>query len=281
MSRPRPSPQGTPTASCRLPHAADQAPPTARRSAIFRPGQFSLPSLFSASQILQQRGPALSTTLLPQTLCSQFAENPLPVSRLRHEVGEMRNTHKPRVPTRREVPGSKQVCATSERYDRGRLGLQVVELLQQAFDTFGHDIRIRGQAAHQVARLQHHRPFDDVGHVGAVEGRTGEGEPDLVVLSPGTRRMEIAKQRGLVSGEIQPKHYHIAPEHPEQGWVLIRIKDGEITLMRLGPSVPLRPNSPARVRAVLLLDAVEGLAVNHGFEMVPPLGRPGAVRHAP
>jgi len=88
--------------------------------------------------------------------------------------------------------------------------------------------------------------------------------------------MEVAKWRGQVPGEIQPKHYDIAPEHPEQVWVPIRIKDGEVALIRLGPSMRLRPNSPARVRAVLLLDAVEGLSVNHGFEMVPRLARPGA-----
>jgi hypothetical protein len=243
--------------------------------------QFSLPSRFSASQLLRQRGPALSTTLLPQTpLCSQFAENPLPVSRWRDVVTVMRNTHKPRVPIRGEVLGSKQVCAASKCYDCGRLGLQVVELFQQEFDTFGHDMRFFGQAAHQVARLQHPHPFDDVGHVGAVEGRTSEGEPDLVVLPFGLRIMEVAKRHGLLPGEIQPKHYHIAPENPEQGWVPIRIKDSEVALIRLGPSVRLRPNSPARVRAVLLLDAVEGLSVNHGFEMLAPLARPG-VSHAP
>jgi hypothetical protein len=86
--------------------------------------------------------------------------------------------------------------------------------------------------------------------------------------------MEVAKRQGQVSGEIQPKHYQIAPEYTEQGWVLIRIKDGEVAHIRLGLSVRLRPNSPAHVPAVLLLDAVEGLSVNHGFEIVPPLARP-------
>jgi hypothetical protein len=37
---------------------------------------------------------------------------------------------------------------------------------------------------------------------------------------------------------------------------------------------------PARVRAVLLLDAVEGLSVNHGFEMVPWLAAPGSAAAA-
>ena len=137
-------------------------------------------------------------------LCAQFAENPLPVSRCRDVVGVMRNTHKPRVPIRGEVLGSKQVCATSKCYDCGRLGLQVVELFQQAFDTFGHDMLICGQEAHQVARLQHHHPFDDVGHVGAVEGRTSEGEPDLVVLPLGLRIMEVAKRRGPALERFNP-----------------------------------------------------------------------------
>src|SRR5271156_5660386 len=103
----------------------DEEPPGPTRSATRSrsTAQFSLPSRFSASRLLQQRGPALSTTLLPQTLCSQFAENQLPVSRLPHELGEMRNTHKPRVPIRGELLGSKQVRATSKCYDRRRLGL--------------------------------------------------------------------------------------------------------------------------------------------------------------
>jgi hypothetical protein len=124
------------TGGCYRPRSASRSATRSRSTA-----QFSLPSRFSASQLLQQRGPALSTTLLPQTLCSQFAENRLPVSRLPDEVGEMRHTHKPRVPIRGEVLGSMQVCATSKCYNRGRLGVQVVELVQQAFDTFGHDIR--------------------------------------------------------------------------------------------------------------------------------------------
>ena len=159
------------TRRCYCPRSASRSATRSRRTA-----QFSLPSRFSASQLLRQRGLALSTTLLPQTLSMQFAENPLPVIRLRDEVAEMPNTHKPRVPVRGEVLGSKPVCATSKCYDCGRLGLQVVELLQQASDTFSHDMLICGQVAHQVARLLAHHPFDDVGHVGAVEGVTRHGE---------------------------------------------------------------------------------------------------------
>jgi hypothetical protein len=58
----------------------------------------------------------------------------------------MPNTHKPRVPIRGEVLGSKPVCATSKCCDRGRLGLQVVELFQQAFDIFVHAMPIAARS---------------------------------------------------------------------------------------------------------------------------------------
>ena len=47
---------------------------------------------------------------------------------------------------------------------------------------------------------------------------------------------------------------------------------GEVAHIRLGLSVRLRPDSPARVPAVPGLDAVEGLPVNHGIEAVPATG---------